>query len=298
MKQISIVIVTYNSEKDIYDCVKSIRNFADIPIKEIELIIIDNNSKNPIPMFENIRKEWGRDIVTIQNKKNGGYGQGNNIGIQHASAPIVLIMNPDVRLTSPCFKKVIKTFENRPQLSMYGMKQLLDDGRKSRSSLLFSNRINGYIATILMGFCNRFDIYIPKYMFFSGACFFIRKSMFESIGLFDESVFMYGEEEDIHNRMQARFGNHFFYDKYNYYKHLTLQRKESIETDLKMLKSVIQVNQKLSYPKEYIIRHKIQNTNILIWREKFKQILQLKFNSERLQMLKEYKHKLSQILNE
>ena len=45
MKRLSIVIVTYNSEKDIFDCVKSIQKYADIPLSEIELIVVDINSR-------------------------------------------------------------------------------------------------------------------------------------------------------------------------------------------------------------------------------------------------------------
>ena len=35
MKRLSIVIVTYNSEKDIFDCVKTIQKYADIPLSEL-----------------------------------------------------------------------------------------------------------------------------------------------------------------------------------------------------------------------------------------------------------------------
>ena len=40
MKKVSIIIVTYNSEKDIYDCVTSIMEHADIPLQEIELVVV------------------------------------------------------------------------------------------------------------------------------------------------------------------------------------------------------------------------------------------------------------------
>lgn len=56
MKQLSIIIVTYNSEKDIYECIKSIRKYSDIPLKNIELIVVDNNSKAPLPMFSKIKE--------------------------------------------------------------------------------------------------------------------------------------------------------------------------------------------------------------------------------------------------
>ena len=35
--------------------------------------------------------------------------------------------------------------------------------------------------------------------------------MFETVGLFDESVFLYGEEDDIHYRLMHRFKHGFVY---------------------------------------------------------------------------------------
>ena len=43
MKRLSIIIVTYNSEKDIFDCISSIKQWSDIPFEELEVIIVDNN---------------------------------------------------------------------------------------------------------------------------------------------------------------------------------------------------------------------------------------------------------------
>ena len=110
MKRVSVIIVTHNSEKDIYECVESIKKYADIPLSEMELVIVDNKSLYPELMFQHIREKWGEDVTLIQNTKNGGYGQGNNVGIQNSSAPVILIVNPDVRLYEPIFQKVLAAY--------------------------------------------------------------------------------------------------------------------------------------------------------------------------------------------
>ena len=295
MKKLSVIIVTYNSEKDIYDCLNSIYSHCDIPVDELEVIVVDNNSNEVDIMFETIRKEHGNNVVLIKNSENGGYGQGNNVGIKHASAPIILIMNPDVRLTSASFQTVLDHFEKNSKLSMYGMKQLLDDGSVSMNTFNCSNLMNGYLGTLLTGLCNRRDIYIPRWMYFSGSCFYIRKSMFEAIGLFDESIFMYGEENDIHHRMKTKFGAHFFYNKNIKYQHLTMERKPDKKTEDKMLLSNIQVNEKFGYSKKKTIRNKIQNVNILLWREKIKRAIGLSYSAEFIKMLSDYKKHLRTI---
>ena len=50
-------------------------------------------------------------------------------------------------------------------------------------------------------------------MFFNGSCFFVRKSSFEQVGLFDENIFMYCEEDDIHGRLLKLNNSRFLYDK-------------------------------------------------------------------------------------
>lgn len=235
MKRVSIIIVTYNSEKDIYDCVDSIKNHADIPKEDIELIIVDNCSREPQPMFERLRRQWGEDIILIENTQNGGYGQGNNVGIRRATAPVILIMNPDVRLMDPFFAKPMAAFSEDPQLIMYGMKQMYTETQPSRNSFWFTTMMNGYLRTLLTGLCTRMDWYLPRWMYFSGSCFFVRKNMFETVGLFDENVFMYGEEDDIHYRLMKRFGLGFRYDSSIRYIHLMLGRQPDIRYEEKLL---------------------------------------------------------------
>lgn len=294
MKKISIVIVTYNSEKDIYDCVSSIQRCCDIPIEELELIIVDNNSKNVTHMFEQLRKQWGESIVLISNTHNGGYGQGNNVGIRASSAPILLIMNPDVRLITPFFKKPLKRFSEDSHLSMYGMKQMYTEALPSRSSFGCTKMMNGYMSCFLEAFCNRMEWFIPQIHFFSGSCFFIRKNMFESIGLFDESIFMYGEEDDIHYRMKANYGTHFFYDKEMKYLHLVSDRVANVPYELKRLNSLILLNEKKGYSRKSTLMNVYRNYRLLYLREKIRKNRKNDF----LRMYKEVMDRIQEDLTE
>ena len=68
--------------------------------------------------------------------------------------------------------------------------------------------------------------------------------MFESAGLFDESVFMYGEEDDIHYRLAKLFGYHFFYDKHLHYLHPMEQRLLTVDYEKKILEADLYHHQK------------------------------------------------------
>lgn len=298
MKKVSIIIVTYNSEKDIYDCINSIIENSDIPLAEIELVVVDNNSTGCDTMFGKLKTLWGKDIILIKNSSNGGYGQGNNVGIRRCSAPLVLIMNPDVRLVCPIFRRAIDLFSKDKNMCILGMKQWLTLEEPSTNSFTCTYRMNGYLSTILSALCTRLDIYIAKYMHFSGSCFFINKAMFEAVGLFDESVFLYGEEEDIHYRLIHRFKDcKMIYDKSLRYLHLTKERKPDIKYEKTLIDVAVIQNKKKGYSKQKTLINRQRCINLQIFRERLRIMLGKKDQTllDMLEKLKLYiKEKLEQ----
>lgn len=298
MKKVSIIIVTYNSEKDIYDCINSIIENSDIPLAEIELVVVDNNSTDSDTMFNKLKTLWGEDIILIKNSRNGGYGQGNNVGIRRCSAPVVLIMNPDVRLMCPIFRKAINLFSKDKNMCMLGMKQWLTLEEPSTNSFTCTYRMNGYLSTILSALCTRLDFYIAKYMHFSGSCFYINKAMFEAVGLFDESIFLYGEEDDIHYRLMNRFKDcKMIYDKRLRYLHLTKERKPDIRYEKTLIDVAVIQNQKKGYNEHKTLKNRLRCINLQILRERLRIMLGKKDQTllDMLEKLKLYiKEKLEQ----
>lgn len=257
-KKLAIIIVTYNSEQHIYDCLKSIFQYNDIG-NSLEVIIVDNCSNNFKTMREKLISLYGDKITIVQNDKNGGYGQGNNVGIRISYAPYIMIMNPDVRLVMPVFKKTIEEFEHNKNLAIYGIKQINPHCGTSLSIIPFGNT---YINTILSVICNRYDIYCKKYMCFIGACFFLNKQLFEKIGMFDENLFMYGEEEDIHTRIIGA-GYDAKYNKHLHFKHMhnTMVMKSA---EKNILDSHLYLDKKYGRNPVKTIKRSIKQTNLLM----------------------------------
>lgn len=270
MKRLSIVIVTYNSENHIYDCLDSVWHYTDIPKEQLEVIVVDNNSPQADAMSGKIRSAYGEAVTLIRNTRNGGYGQGNNLGIRQATAPVVLIVNPDVRFVEPVFATALQAFDDDPRLSMYGVKQMLTPQQASTNSFSCTYTLNGYAYTLLTSLANRFDIFIPRYMFLQGSCFFVRKEMFDAIGLFDESNFMYGEEDDIHYRIMQRFGPHMRYNRHLHYIHLTKDRQPDADYEKRVLASVVALFQKKGIPARRILNNRLQATRLLLLRERLR----------------------------
>lgn len=284
MKRLSIIIVTYHSESDIYDCLDSVWKHSDLPREELEVIIVDNSPESDA-MFGKLRALYGDDVILLHNSRNGGYGQGNNLGIRQATAPVLLIMNPDVRLTEPVFKTAVEAFERDSDLCFYGMKQMFDEQTPSPYSFACTSMMNGYAYTLLTAFGNRFDYYSPSRMHFSGSCFFVDREKFIDIGLFDESVFMYCEEDDISYRMRQRFGVHSRYNKHLHYVHPMHLREPDLDYEKQLVDIAILQNEKKGYPRQKTIRGRLQNVNCLIWMARLKK-MQGKGSPEYLEFLR------------
>ena len=252
MKQLSLIILTYNSEKDIYDCLESVKRYNDIG-DALEIIVVDNNSTNYVDMHDKIKSLYP-DVRIIANTKNGGYGQGNNIGIRAASAPIVSIMNPDVRLIMPVFQTFIDVLSKDDNI-MCGAKQYATL-QKQNASFYYDFTEFGFKQYFGRIIRHKLDLYSQKKMWLQGAFFTIKKNVFEQIGLFDENIFMYAEEFDIHIRLTRLFPKHnIMYLPQLKYLHLTEHRINSERNILQQYKANIYVCIKHGFSAKKMLRN-------------------------------------------
>lgn len=222
MKSLSIIIVTYNSKDYIKKCLDSVFFYNDIG-DSLEIIIVDNSSEIiSLEMKEYLQREYKNLIIFLRSKKNGGYGYGNNLGIQIAKGKYIAIMNPDITITEPYFQDVIDQFENNDNLGMLGYKQI---GGYDTSYYLRQEFYFPFFNTIVTKICNRFNWFNQKYMYLSGANFFTKKELFQKMGGFDEAIFLYFEESDITKRF-LQIGKEIRFDKSKKYRHEIDERQE------------------------------------------------------------------------
>lgn len=237
-KQLSVVIVTYNSERDIFDCIDSVRTHNTLG-EALEIIVVDNHSAHFEETSKELRKRYP-DIVLLENQHNGGYGQGNNIGIKAAKAPIIAIVNPDVRWTTPIMDEMMKCFEDE-QVALAGCRQMNDENHAA-SAIHMKPDATGFEKSIGKMAANRWGIYCQQRMYLSGACFFVRKHVMEAIGGFDEQIFLYAEENDIRYRILAlKKGYKIIYRHDVYYIHPSEQRPFSETTEQRRIQADLYV---------------------------------------------------------
>lgn len=232
---LSVVIVTYRSDRHTVPCLETLLAGNDIG-NGLEVIVVDNEAAGSNERHDLLATQFpALDLKYLRNTHNGGYGQGNNVGIRAASAPVILIMNPDVRLTGATPGRICEAFDNDGTLVLLGMRQLLGDGKRGRSFLWSGGLPPSCFGNALVAWSNRSGKYFPRWECIQGSCFAVRKSAFEAAGLFDETVFMYGEERDIHYRLRAG-GGRIACDWNMSYRHLTDQRDPSIDSTVRQWK--------------------------------------------------------------
>ena len=91
MKKISIIIPTFNSEKFIEQCIKSVLSQS---YNNWEIIVCDNESKdNTIQLIRSLVKE--DDRIKILQKKDSGVAEALNNGLKLATGDIFCWLNSD-----------------------------------------------------------------------------------------------------------------------------------------------------------------------------------------------------------
>ena len=119
--KVSIIILNWNGLEDTIECLESLKK---ITYPNYEVIVVDNGSKgNDAQMLQ---ERFGDYIHLIQNDRNYGFAEGNNIGIRYAldnSAPdYLLLLNNDTVAAPDFLTELIKTAETDANIGIVGPK--------------------------------------------------------------------------------------------------------------------------------------------------------------------------------
>jgi GT2 family glycosyltransferase len=107
--KVSIVVLNYNGEPYVVECIESILNTS---YPNFEIIFIDNASVDSSP--EKVRQKFGRDprVRIIINESNIGVTRGHNKGIAKADGKYVVLMDNDVKVEKNWLEKLVSIMES------------------------------------------------------------------------------------------------------------------------------------------------------------------------------------------
>jgi len=208
---VSIVLVSYNTKDLTKDCLNSIYRFTEGI--EFEVFVVDNNSHDGSAQM--IEQEF-QQVRLIRNSDNKGFGAANNIAIRESNAKYIFCLNTDTVLLNNSIKEFYDFMEKEENKNIGACGcQLLDKNMKLQHSYGYFPNIqkivasNLFLARIFPTWYKKHFTYSPnensknpyQVEYITGADLFIRKSVLDKIGFFDENFFMYFEESELQHRM-------------------------------------------------------------------------------------------------
>lgn len=195
---IAIVILNWNGEELLEKFLPSVVNNS----KQASIYVADNASSDDSIMF--VKTNYP-EIHIIQNKTNAGFAKGYNEALKTIDADMYCLLNNDVEVSENWLRPIVNTFEEEKNTAIIQPKI-----RDYKNKLFFeyAGAAGGYIDKYGYPYCrgrlfNTLEKdhgqYDDKVEIFwaSGACLFIRASVFKKLKGFDTHFFAHMEEIDL-----------------------------------------------------------------------------------------------------
>ena len=210
---VSIIVVSYNTREMTLECLRSLAAETRIPH---EVIVVDNASSDG--SADAIAASFPQAILMAESE-NHGFAKANNIAAERARGEYILLLNPDTVVLDDAIGRLVAFAQAKPEAKIWGGRTLHADGTLNRTCCY--QRL-----TLWNIFCRATGLAVlfREHRLFSTAyggwdmndvrpvdivtgCFLlIPRRLWEDLGGFNLTYFMYGEETDLCLRATKQFG--------------------------------------------------------------------------------------------
>ncbi|MBP6757242.1 MAG: glycosyltransferase family 2 protein [Bacteroidia bacterium] len=196
--KVAVVILNWNG-------VQLLEQFLPSVVKnspEATVYVADNASTDNSISYVNT---FFPTVKIIKNDLNLGFAGGYNEALKSVDADLFALVNSDIEVTENWLKPIITTFENEPKTAIIQPK-ILDYKRKEHFE--YAGAAGGFIDKYGYPYCRgrifetlekdngQYDD-TSEIFWASGACFFIRSSVYKELKGFDADFFAHQEEIDL-----------------------------------------------------------------------------------------------------
>lgn len=208
---VSIVIVHYKVQKELFECLESI--YKSNPKVNFEIIVVDNDENNSLQkQLNNIFPK----IKYIKSSKNLGFGAGNNLGAKYALGENLFFLNPDTKIIKNSIDELVGSIQNKKNVGI--ISPLIVDSNLNEFKTQSYRELS--IENVLFSFSFLRRLFPKKNIYddsslnnwkrksvldveaVPGAALMISRKLFNKINGFDERFFLYFEEYDLSKKVK------------------------------------------------------------------------------------------------
>ena len=190
MKDVAVVIGTYEGADHLAECLRSLRAQTLAPA---EIVIVDASSNDGTV---EIAGNLGAQTLVLP---NNGLGFLYNRGAEQASAPYLLLSNVDVSYDASCIERLVEALEADESRFAADARQLDWEGVRLVHGLTTLRRgplLHQYFPGLILDHRVEADTVTPT-VNANGAAMLVRRDRFLELGGFDETFFLDWEDLDL-----------------------------------------------------------------------------------------------------
>jgi GT2 family glycosyltransferase len=213
---VSVVIVSYKVPELLRACLASLEREA--AGCSYEVIVVENSSGDGTA--ELVRAEFPA-VRLMALEENIGFAAGSNVGARAALGEYVLLLNPDTELVGNALGALLAYARAHPEAGLVGGRTLRPDGELDPASCWGAQSLWSLVcfASGLSSLFRDSRLFNPESLagwsrdserevdIVTGCLCLASGAVWEQLGGFDESFFMYGEDADLSARAR-KLGYH------------------------------------------------------------------------------------------
>ncbi len=206
-KKVAIVILNWNGTKLMEEFLPSVVDYS--PAELSEVIVADNGSNDK---SVNMLKEKFPSVRIIQLDKNYGFAEGYNQALKQIDNEYTVLLNSDVEVTPGWLDAPLAAMEAD---STIVAAQPKIRAQRNKEYFEYAGAAGGYMDIYGYPYCRGRVLHIVEkdegqydtpadILWATGACLFIRTTIYKEVGGLDAGFFAHQEEIDMCWRLRSR----------------------------------------------------------------------------------------------